>query len=123
MYVPGLVQETVVLFLARVSHLPCPASSPASEVIMSFGSSPHGSVLIPLTYLFLAHLCSCQPSITPFYYHLFMPALLAPSKDAGDKERLVWGLCWYQTHHQLPGLTCLSPTPALRTPVWPPVVL
>lgn len=109
----GLFKETVVLFLARVSHLPCPASSPASEVIMSFSSSPHSS------YLFLLTSAAASLPSLPFYDHLFTPALLAPGKDAGDKERLVWGLCWYQAHHQLPGLTCLSPTPALRTPVWP----
>lgn len=109
----GLFKETVVLFLARVSHLPCPASSPASEVIVSFGSSPHGS------YLFLPTSAAASLPSLPFYDHLFTSALLAPGKDARDKERLVWGLCWYQAHHQLPGLTCLSPTPALRTPVWP----
>lgn len=99
----GLFKEIMVLFLARVSHLPCPASSPATEVIMSFGSSLLGSVLIPLTYLFLAHLCSCEPSIAPLLPSLH--PVLASGKDAGDKERLVWDLCLDQTHYQLPGLT------------------
>lgn len=87
----GLFKETVVLFLARVSHLPCPLSSPASEVITSFSSSPHGSVLILLTYLFLPTSAAASLPSLPFYDHLFTPALLAPGKDAGGQGEVGLG--------------------------------